>query len=224
MHAILRNVLGGLALSAISGLMLACSGDQSSDPKRPPSDEVSQAGTFVIQGELERSFASVEEIVPASDVIAVVVIQSSYSEVYEGVPFTMSEAVVREPIFGEFRQGDTMTIAEVGGPIAGRNKANSEQTGEVRFATADGVPPMSTGETYLVFLVGPTRVGPTMSGVYTPQGVFQGKVRLEDSHRLKFTGPRVLLSEPGFELSKSLDGRMWEEVKSQIRAYVGSTD
>lgn len=199
-----------LLVAAVAGVVVGCYGDDD------PCQELPLV-TLQASGELERSFTRLEEIVPASNVIAVIDVLSSEHE-GEGFPTTTSKVMVREVLSGDVAAGDVLTVTEVGGPVRRQSKLDPEKYGEARFIVVDGVAPMTRGETYLVFLTGPSPYGAVLE-VYTPQGAFQGKVRLNSDGVLTFTGDSSLLKQDTYQLLKYLDGKWLADIKGEILSH-----
>ena len=213
------NLIRVLALSATGAILVSCS-DGAKTPS--PNEGSADIPIAAIQGELNHVYLSVEEIAKDATAIAIIEIKSISNEVYEDIPFTIAQAVVRESIAGDLAVGNSITVGEMGGPIRGKNKQKPGEFGEVRIMATGGVHPMAEGEVYLMFFDGPGRIGPVMDGAFAPLGAFQGKIRLTESGKLDFDGADNSLSEEEYAVSRALDGRQWSQVKAEIQTILGT--
>lgn len=175
-------------------------------------------------GDLAVVFHSVEEISKSANAIVVVDIPSVSNEnlslsteTSASLPFTIAEAVVRESLAGDLAIGQRIIVGELGGPTRGTNKENPAQLAELRVMAPGGVLPLAGCKSYLLFLMGPTNIGPVKAGAYAPEGGFQGKFLLKDGV-IEFEGSDALFTsgEPGYAVAKALDGRKWSEVRAEI--------
>lgn len=227
----LSKHLGVLLVGSAIAFAGGCASETVSPGGTPPApdggDEGAQAaaeaagagGRSSLSGELAESFSTLPEISRAADVIAVVRVDSSTSESFLQLPFTISSTTVDEPLKGAFAKGETITIVETGGMHAGRSKDAPGEFGEPREVGFEGVPVMKQGEAYLVFLQGPAHIGPVPEGAYGILGVVQGKTRVGEDGRLQFTGaPDSLEDQDMFAVPASLAGRPLDDVLAEIRS------
>ncbi len=169
-----------------------------------------------MQGELAQDFRTVGELGASSGVVAVVVIQESRDEPFSNIPFTVSTVKVLEGIKGA-EGGATLTIVETGGTYAGRSKDPSAPPAERREVGFEGIPVMKPGETWLVFLTGPTHVGPVPDGAHGVLGVFQGKFRVGTDGRIAFMGEPDEIDSPWFATQRELRGLQIDTVVAGLK-------
>lgn len=145
---------------------------------------------------------------------------ASEQSTYYGLPFTLASVEVRATLKGGPTVGRTITVVETGGELAGRSKDVPGEFGEPREVGWEGVPVMSPGEEYVLFLFGPTHVGPVESGAFSVAGVAQGKVRIGKDGFLQFTGLSAALDDPAFAVPQALTGARIDEAITEIRSHI----
>ncbi|MBI5948451.1 MAG: hypothetical protein HY875_09955 [Chloroflexi bacterium] len=174
-----------------------------------------------MSAELAFSYGTVGEISRAASGILVGRVMAVEYQSYSGLPFTVTSVLVMKSLKGTLQAGELATVVETGGIHAGRSKLVPGAFGEPREVGVEGVPVMKEGEHWLLFLIGPSHVGPVSEGAYSVSGVFQGKLRLGKDGHLQFTGtPGSLMGDELFAVPAALAGKRVDEAILQIQDSV----
>ncbi|MBA4181719.1 MAG: hypothetical protein C0506_14110 [Anaerolinea sp.] len=187
-----------------------------------PRDTAAESGGSLpaasITGELAVSYSTLRELTEAAAEIAVVRVELTENRPYKDVPFTVATVSVLRSLKGSSMPGSTLTVVEMGGVFAGRSKLEPGARGTPVEVGVEGVPVMKAQEEYLLFLGGPTHVGPVLEGARPVLGVFQGKMRIDTAGVLRFPGASESLAGIEFAVPRALIGRPLQAVEAEIRA------
>jgi hypothetical protein len=155
-----------------------------------------------LSGTIRHSYATLPELARAADTIIVGQVRDQASLTYGRLPFTKSEVTVVQTLKGG-DIGAVLSVLETGGVFHPAARDGSPVHAGTQIVDFEGVPVMSTGGSYVLFLRSYT--GDITDRAYVVLGEFQGKFPVADG-RVHFAGTRSRLAEPTFAVLNAADG------------------
>lgn len=164
-----------------------------------------------MQSSLVRSYHSLQAVTMDAELVVLARVVATEQRPFGHFPFTLASVEVTQTIKGA--APTNLRVLQTGGTSIPM-KDGSIAEGE---ATYQGVPVTRPGENYLFFLR--TYKGPIASDAFIVLGEFQGKFKVGDDQRIKFTGRSESLTTPEFALPRWADGRTRSEIADLVVSY-----